>query len=362
MTNELSNVSQAWHPSSTPGINKIIFWIIFSICVMVFYVGFTALIPFWGALVVACIFNPVVDRLIKRGFTREKACMIVSGGIYTVIIACAIYIAPKIYEEIFNIHKALESGHAPALFDAFYEKLPSYIKENTKNIKSALEGAQDNLLDIFMKVISTIMFSTGLTFKILLLSPFIAFYFLRDSTSVIHSTINFMPLAYRAYTVNLLTTLRSSFVGFLRVEGIVISIWSIYYSIAFSLIVQIHAGITMGLLTGVMIFIPYLGVIISFIVSLTVTFLEFGVSYHILSLLIVFGIAQIMDAMIICPKIIANKLGIHPLLVLLSLLLGWELCGILGVFLALPTAVFCRAIVISIIRHRHDVKELRENG
>jgi predicted PurR-regulated permease PerM len=116
-------------------------------------------------------------------------------------------------------------------------------------------------------------------------------------------------------------------------------IMMVLYTIGLTLVGS-PSSVLLGILTGAANVIPFMGIVVGFIPSLVLTFLRFHDWQHLVGVVAVFGIVQIIEGNFITPKIVGDRLGLHPVIVLLAVLVGGDLFGFLGILLAVPgTAV-----------------------
>jgi predicted PurR-regulated permease PerM len=109
----------------------------------------------------------------------------------------------------------------------------------------------------------------------------------------------------------------------------------VFYSIGLWL-AGLEMAVSIGLLAGLLSFVPYLGFAIAFIMALLLALLQFGSLSAIVPVLMVFGIGQVIESYILTPYLVGDRIGLHPVVVIIALLAGGQLFGFAGVLLALP--------------------------
>jgi predicted PurR-regulated permease PerM len=110
-----------------------------------------------------------------------------------------------------------------------------------------------------------------------------------------------------------------------------------YYATALT-VVGLEFGIVVGLVTGLMLFIPYVGMLTGFAVSMGLAFAQFDSAQSILLVAVVFAVGQPLEGVFLTPKLVGDRVGLHPVWILFALLAGASLFGFVGVLLAVPTA------------------------
>jgi len=116
---------------------------------------------------------------------------------------------------------------------------------------------------------------------------------------------------------------------------IVISIMSVFYSIGLSFI-GIQGAVALGIFTALMIVIPYIGITLGFSLAILSALLQFGPQYEMIAVLALYGLGQFLEGFVLTPRLVGERIGLHPVAVLFALLLFGKLFGFFGVLLALP--------------------------
>ena len=124
---------------------------------------------------------------------------------------------------------------------------------------------------------------------------------------------------------------------FLRGQILVMLALALYYSVALS-IAGLPSAVTIGILTGLLVFIPYLGFALGLILALLVAVLQFAGIGPIVAVLIVFGIGQMLESFLLTPFLVGDRIGLHPLAVIFALMAFGQLFGFFGILLALPAS------------------------
>ena len=125
---------------------------------------------------------------------------------------------------------------------------------------------------------------------------------------------------------------------------IVICIMSVFYSIGLSLI-GIQGAVALGIFTALMIVIPYIGVALGFSLAILSALLQFGPQYEMIAVLALYGLGQFLEGFVLTPRLVGERIGLHPVAVLFALLLFGKLFGFFGVLLALPISAVSLVLV-----------------
>ena len=134
--------------------------------------------------------------------------------------------------------------------------------------------------------------------------------------------------------------------SYLRGQLLVMFIMATYYAIALH-IVGLSSGIVIGIITGLLVFIPYLGVLTGLFIAIMISLAQFNNLHEIISVLIAFAVGHILEGALITPFLVGGRIGLNPVMIILSLMVFGKLFGLVGVLLALPLST----ISVVIIRH-----------
>jgi predicted PurR-regulated permease PerM len=191
---------------------------------------------------------------------------------------------------------------------------------------------------VLIEVVSTIF-----------LVPVLSFYFLRDWDVLVARVDGLLPRTIQPTIARLAGESNEMLGGFLRGQLSVMVCLGTYYTIALWF-VGLDLALLIGMITGMLSFVPYLGVITGISLSLIATLVQFGDGWHVLLVLGAFGIGQTMESFVLVPRLVGEKIGMHPAGVIFALMAGGQLFGFLGVLLALPMS----AIAMVLLRYAHE--------
>jgi predicted PurR-regulated permease PerM len=181
------------------------------------------------------------------------------------------------------------------------------------------------------------------------LVPVLSFYFLRDWDVMVAQVRELLPRPIEPTISRLAQQSNEMLGGFLRGQlAVMVSLWIVY---TFGLwMVGLDLAFLIGLIAGMVSFVPYLGVITGVLLSVIAALVQYGDLMHVLMVLIVFTIGPLLESFVLIPKLVGNKIGMHPVGVIFALMAGGELFGFLGILLALPMS----AIAMVLLRYTHE--------
>lgn len=304
----------------------------------------------------AYLVNPALTRLnTEWKIRRELGFMMVCGSIVLLVLLLGIFAAPTLLDEYDSLTsnmgqymERLSHRYQPAI-----KKLQSYLPADWSD--------QDQLTKLYSKLpplkgevlaeASTwllLTVSKGYTFTLtlinLLLLPFIVYY-LAVGLPQLHSFIKaLVPFRYRYSVVSVCKEIDGYIRAFVGGQVIVACILTVLYAIGLR-IIGVELWFVLALITGLGNVIPYVGFMIGIVLSSLMALLTFGDFWHVVYVWIVYGVVQGLEGNLITPKIVGEKVGLSPLVVILAVVAGGKLFGLLGVFLAVPGAAVARVIM-----------------
>ncbi len=307
------------------------------------------LAPVLLAFLVAYAFNPLVEFMARHRIPRALAsglCLLLMLLIAAGLVAL---IVPALHEEIRGVGQKMpayvekiQDSAIPWLEDHLGFEVPATLSETLAKVKAELGGRMDELAGPVTSMLKRLLSGTLtllLSLFYAMLVPLFIFTFLRDYKRIIKWFAELIPPRFRDQAGAIFSEVDDVLAGFLRGQMIVISTLAILYSIVLS-VLDVPAAITIAIVAGLFNIVPYLGTITGLLLSCLFLLLEGSpwTSYLLVSGVFV-GVAT-TDAMFFTPKVLGNKLGLAPVIVILAILAFGEVFGTVGVLLAVPvTAV-----------------------
>ncbi len=301
------------------------------------------LTPFLLAGILAYVCNPLVDRLQGLGLPRLAAVLAVLLVLLSVLVGLVLILTPLLVEEAGVLAERLPDAVALA-----NEKLAPWLRE-TLGIKLRFDPASlkklaaDNMgsiQNIAQQLYQSIKIGgvalVGLLVN-LLLTPVVMFYLLLDWHPLLERIDAAIPRAWHAKAVAMARDVDVVLSQFLRGQVLVMLTLAAYYSLALW-IADLPSALAIGLLTGLLIFIPYIGFATGFMLALLVAALQFAGVGPIIAVLVIYGIGQLLESFLLTPFLVGERIGLHPLAVIFALMAFGQLFGFFGVLLALPAS------------------------
>jgi len=313
------------------------------------------LIPFILAFVLAYIFNPLVAKVERARVPRWVAALTVTLGGLGIIAAVVLFVLPIALVQFQGLLGAvgglaatvvdlLKSGK---LFDVLTE-LGVPVEQAQKILSEELSGKIEKvLIGLFEGVIG---FLTGFSSLILhiinaIIIPFLFFYLLKDFPSIEDAFVGLVPHDGRANVLFVLTSVDDILGRYLRGALVVALIQGIIAAVVLSLI-GVNYALVLGLMTALLNFIPYVGLITSLVIASIVALFSGGaIGMKVLGVVVLYLSQKLLEATVLGPKIIGSKVGLHPVVLILSLVVFGSFLGFAGMLIAVPTTALLIALV-----------------
>ena len=323
--------------------NKLFFISVIVVIGALLYLLAPILTPFLGGALLAYLFNPLVNKLVKYRVPRVVAVAIVFLGLILTIVLLVFLVVPLIEDQLADFANELSKTLAwiqNTMLPWLMEKANVQYTINTDTLKAALAENWSKAGGIVTWIWKTTLhsgFAVAAWLTNLLLIPVVMFYLLRDWNKVIKNIRDLLPRHIEPVVVELATECDTVLSSFFRGQLLVMISLGVIYSVGLTL-VGVQVGIIIGLVAGLMSIVPYLGFIIGIIAASIAAFTQFGTMSSVLLVWLVFIIGQSLESSFLTPKLVGHRIGLHPVAVIFSVLVGGSLFGFFGVLLALPVA------------------------
>ncbi len=333
------------------------FWLIATAVFLgLLYLLAPVLTPFLAAALLAYLGDPLIDRLEARRISRSWAVALVFGAILLGLLLLLLLLIPlSAHQFKALVHKL------PAYLDWFQTSIVPWLSDTLGIDPTLLELGylRDKLLAYAREIgnlagglLESLRASSTVVFAWianLVLVPVVTFYLLRDWDNLVAWIHELLPRRIEP-TVSELARESDEVIGaFLRGQFIVMAALGIMYSVGLA-IVGLEFSLLIGMLAGLVSFVPYLGLIVGILAASIAALLQFHSFLSLIPVLIVFGVGQFISDFFLTPALVGDRIGLHPVAVMFAVLAGGHLFGFFGILLALPVA----AVIAVVLRHAHD--------
>jgi predicted PurR-regulated permease PerM len=320
----------------------------FTVCAVLFYAAYRlnhVLLPFFLSAALAYILNPLINSLESRGLRRQQIVLTLYAAAAFLLYLGANSLLSILTQEVANIQE-----HAPQYLknaQKAAEQLQASIAKNVPYGRLAIEHAASRMYGPLvenLQHVPTLLLGLFPLLSLFFLVPFITFLLLLDGPGLIGSAVQECPSRYVEQALHLISEIDTSLGNYLR--GIIIVALAIAAASFTGLLAMgVNYALAIALLSGLSSFVPYLGVILGSVVGFLVAFFQFGTPMAGLKVIALFLGIRLADEALLMPVISKHSVHLHPLVFLLSLLVGGELFGFMGLVFAIPAACVVKALV-----------------
>jgi predicted PurR-regulated permease PerM len=319
-------------------------WLSFAvISVVLVYLLSPILTPFVAAAVLAYICNPLVQRLCACRIPRTLAVLLVMAGLLLLFALLLLIMLPLLESEISRFTTRMPDWIESArvhLLPWLQRWFGTDLQWDSAALKHAMLSHGQSAGGIVEKLLPWLSSSGGAIIGVvvdLLLTPVAMFYLLRDWNIWLGRIDDLVPRHLHARTTEIVTEVDRILAEFLRGQISVMLLMSAYYVLVLWL-VGLQFALPIGIVAGMLVFVPYLGMVTGLVLATLAAVMQFTAFSDVVLVWAVFAAGQLLEGMIITPWLVGERVGLHPLVVIFSLLAFGQLFGFFGLLLALPLA------------------------
>jgi predicted PurR-regulated permease PerM len=335
---------------------QILFWGLglAALLLMVYWLGST-IMPFAAGIVLGYLLDPVVLKLQRFGFNRLGASLLILTVFVVTVVLFFILVVPVLGNQFIAFAQhlpgyavrlqafAIEKGNAfiakygGRWLEAFGLSQQLSTAQIQKSVADFVTQSAQWLLDAFTRLVSggAALFNF---LSLLIVTPVVAFYILVDWDRMISKLDSWLPLDHRETLRKIAREINHALAGFIRGQSIVCLFLAVWYSVGLTLI-GLDYGFLIGVIGGVLSFVPYIGSLTALVLSLSVALFQGWPSLKLfLFALAVVGTGQFLEGNVLSPQLVGESIGLHPVWLMFALLAFGQLFGFLGLLIAVPTA------------------------
>lgn len=314
------------------------------------------LTPFLVAAVLAYALNPLVNSVQERSagkVPRWLAVLLVQLLFMLLATSLVMLIVPVVMKEAPVLRAQIPAllDQASAWFQALLLRLDIHVdlsKSGLRDMVLQYLNSDDNTSASIASLLSSIRIGGSLALAIagnLTLIPLALFYLLLDWNRFTQTLYSLVPRRWLDDVRSFITESDEVLGQYLRGQLLVMAILALYYSVGLALF-GLDLAVPIGVFTGLAVFVPYLGFGLGLILALVLGVLKLGLVKAAVMVAIVYGLGQVLESFYLTPRLVGERIGLHPLVVVFALLAFGQLFGFVGVLVALP----CSAVLLVAIR------------
>jgi len=298
------------------------------------------LMPFLTGFIGAYVLNSPATWL-SRHLSRGIASAFLVLSLIIILIALMLIALPYLQQQLF-----LLAGSIPPLIERLFQNVAPTLESISQNygtpsaaeLKTQVISHLGDILTWSVRVLTNLL-SNGMALanllSLVILTPVITFYLLKDWPRMVSKIDNLLPNRWASLIHQHITTVDQTLSSYAKGQAIICLILMVLYAVSLWAI-GLKQGIIVGILTGFMSFIPYIGMLIGYMTSLGICFAEFTSWSAIGCVTLIFIIISLIEGNILIPRFVGQKVGLHPVWIIFALLAAGTWFGFVGILVALP--------------------------
>jgi predicted PurR-regulated permease PerM len=317
---------------------------------VLFYLLSPILLPFIAGFIIAYFLDPVVTRLERWRVRRPFGAAIVLLLFVLAMLAVLSLLVPLV-----ELQAAELVRRAPALVAAARDRMEQLMHvaeqqltpEDVAKLRDVVGSGLADIASWAVRLVQSVLTSSVALANLLSLvfvTPIVAFFLLRDWPRIVARIDGWLPRDHLATIREQARLVDMTLAGFVRGQLLVCLGTGIYYAVALT-IVHLDFGLIIGVLAGILTFIPYVGFATGFVLAMGLALLQFGMHAGLLWVFIVFAAGQVLEGNVLAPKLVGERVHLHPVWVIFALLAFGTVLGFAGVLIALPAAAVAGVLV-----------------
>ncbi len=321
------------------------------ILILLAFAGIMAFLASIGDLVkvllisglLAYVLDPIVTQFESYGLDRTPATVLLYLILAIILGIAFVTVIPFVTSELVDLSEGITPEKTQLLIsrvDTAINNLLALI--GLKNLSFSGKIAE-SLVAFSSSLFSNVLNVLSL-FSIVLLIPFIVFFFLKDGRSIKKYLISLVPNRFFELTCNMLYKMDTQLGNYFRgqvIDALIIGLLSILAL----WILDIRYAVFIGVIAGVANLVPYIGPIIGALTAMVISFINTGDPWLIFYIAVAFGLVQLIDNTVVQPAVVARNVNLPPLVVLLVVIIGGKFFGILGMLLSVPLTAILKVFM-----------------
>lgn len=330
------------------GLIAVVIWLLLTLLAPV-------LMPFVLAGVLAYALQPLVERLHARRIPRWLGAGLAIAMLTLVMLAVVLLIVPVITKQVPLLREQvpvlLENINVwlVPLLGRFGIELQVDVSLVREWMQKLVSGHESQLIDGLLSSLRIGGSALAAVFGNLVLAPIVAYYLLLDWNGLVARSKLLIPLRWLPATQDFLDETDAVLGQYLRGQLLVMGVLAVFYTVALAL-VGLKLALPIGVFTGLAVFIPYLGFGVGLVMALLAAVLQFQALLGVALVGAVYVVGQVVESMYITPRLLGERIGLHPIAVIFALMAFGQLFGFVGILVALPAS----AVLLVALRRAKD--------
>ncbi len=339
-----------------PDQRQTLLWLsVFVVLLALLWLLTPILTPFVAAAVIGYVLNPGVDWLAQRRVPRALAVLIAIVGLGLLIGALLLVVLPILADELPLLRERI-----PALLAKIDLTVGPWLRQLGVGTKIDIPALQKAVADrlasgdgtgsavlTWLRIGGSALMGWAAT---LFLIPIVLFYLLLDWHGLRHRIADTVPRRWSVLVADMAAEADGLLAQYLRGQLLVMLLLAAYYSVGLA-IAGFDIALPVGMMTGLLVFIPYIGFGLGLVLAIIAALLQFDGWYGLVAVAVVYGIGQFIESFYLTPRLVGERIGLHPLTVIFALLAFGQLFGFVGILLALPASAILSVVFGRLRRH-----------
>ncbi len=308
------------------------------------------LLPFVADMAVAYLLDPTADKLEGWGLSRTMATSVITALFVVATAGALLLLLPLLQQQLIDFvgrvpayAKTVRDFLAP-MSEALLARLDP---DDVERVREAFAGASERAIAWVLDLVRG-LWQSGLAvlnlLALLFITPIVTFYLLRDWDRIIARVDRLLPRRHAETIRTQVRLIDETLAGFVRGQGLVCLLLGVFYAVGLTLI-GLDFGLIVGVAAGVVSFIPYFGAISGFAVSVGMALVQFDDYVLIGAVAALFVTGQVIEGNLLTPKLVGDRIGLHPVWVIFGALAGAALFGFVGILIAVPATAVIGVLV-----------------
>lgn len=334
------------------------------LCLLLFYYVSDILLPFVVAVISAFFLDPAADKLEKAGLSRMVATAVITVSFFLFGALVLLIIGPLLYDQLASFVQKIPhyvNFVQDSVMPVFNKTLASFSPDTLEQAQSSLGSVSTQVLQVLTGLLKSI-WNSGVAvvnlLSLIFITPIVTFYILRDWDVMVAKANSLLPKKHAGTIRDLAGQIHTTLAGYIRGQTNVCLFLAVFYTIGLSL-VGLEFALFVGIATGILSFIPYVGSLFGLLTSTLLAFFQFDDWYHVAIVAAIFIVGQVIEGSIVSPKFVGDKVGLHPVWIIFGMLAGGSLFGFVGILIAVPVTavigVLLRFAIKQYVKHNNVV-------
>ena len=328
-----------------------VFWIALFVLFCIFlHVLKPVLLPFVTGILIGYLFDPLTTKIKRVIKNRTLAALIVILALVVILVPSFILLISIINEQLTKFIGVVP-GYITMLFDKLQpilldlqDKFPDLSAEKIKESLHSNAGSGLKIITSVTRKIISSGFAIFNLLSLLIITPVVAFYMLRDWKPFVKKMDSLLPRKEKDTIRKVALQIDKTIAGFIRGQLSVCLVLGTFYATGLS-IIGLELGFLIGFIAGLISFMPYIGSITGFVIGMGIALAQFDSITPAIWVAIIFATGSLLESYFLTPKLIGESIGLHPVWIMFALLAGGMLLGFLGLMIAVPIAAVIGVLI-----------------